>query len=505
MEQDFKTRMWIKKCQDKFGTDKTDYSLVEFKSSALKVKLICKKTNQIYEQRGDAHYKGQSCPCCKSNAKLTTEEVIRRIREKHGDSINTDRVNYINSTTKILLICNRNEQHPNWYARPDMVMFGGGQGCPLCAREKNANLCRLTTEEYIQKSKEKHDSRRKELGLLPYLYHKIEYIKTTEEVNHFCQELDENGEYHGDFWQLPLNHLKGKEGCKKCSLHGESKKELEVLSFINSLGLKIGENYIEKSRNILDSKKELDIYIHSKKVAIEFNGTYWHSAKFKDKNFHYQKSKECEEKDIRLIHIWEWMWNDERKQKILKNIILSACGLIEHKIYARKCKPEIIDLHTCSKETKQEIIDFFNNNNINGYRGAKYCCLLRYNEEIVHSFTFGYPFQGNNKYEYELIRGASLLGYSIIGGSSKLWSLFIKEINPESVVYYVDYNYFDGKSLKYLKPEFKYISHSLSFWNYNKQTGEVKNRQPMRNKELTNNLNIFKIYGAGTKTYVYNK
>ncbi len=449
------------------------YPEARFFKSREKIDIYCKK-HGIFKCTVSNHLKGRGCPKCAGKNKTTTEWILKA-QNIHDNKYDYSLINYKHSEDIGVIICPKHgkfEQLLHNHLR--------GRGCPKCNNEP-----KYTTNEWILKAKKVHGNK--------YFYGYAEYLGSKEFVTIDCIE-------HGLFYQRANNHLNG-QGCPKCS-HGNisSKAENEIISFLQNY-----INEIEQTNKFIISPKTIDIYIPSKKVAIEFNGTYWHSEIYRNKDYHYQKSLECSNKNIRLIHVWEWMWNDERKQKILKNIILSACGLIEHKIYARKCKSEIIDLHTCSKEQKQEIIDFFNNNNINGYRGAKYCCLLRHNEEIVHSFTFGYPFQGNNKYEYELIRGASKLGYSIIGGSSKLWSLFIKEINPESVVYYVDYNYFDGKSLKYLKPEFKYISHSLSFWNYNKQTGEVKNRQPMRNKELTNNLNIFKIYGAGTKTYVYNK
>ena len=64
--------------------------------------------------------------------------------------------------------------------------------------------------------------------------------------------------------------------------------------------------------------KEIDIYIPEIKLGIEFNGNYWHSLK--KQNYHLNKTKECENKNIRLIHIWEDEWvkdKDNIKNKLI--------------------------------------------------------------------------------------------------------------------------------------------------------------------------------------------
>lgn len=65
------------------------------------------------------------------------------------------------------------------------------------------------------------------------------------------------------------------------------------------------EKIIQHDRNVLNGQ-ELDFYIPSKKLAIEFNGNYWHSDLKKEKKYHFNKSKLADSKGIRLIHIWEY-------------------------------------------------------------------------------------------------------------------------------------------------------------------------------------------------------
>ena len=81
-------------------------------------------------------------------------------------------------------------------------------------------------------------------------------------------------------------------------------------------------NAILHNRQILGGQ-ELDIYIPSKKLAIEFNGDYWHSTAFKDIDYHQIKSINCIKKGIRLIHIFEHEWYNNESRTKLENIFYS--------------------------------------------------------------------------------------------------------------------------------------------------------------------------------------
>lgn len=55
--------------------------------------------------------------------------------------------------------------------------------------------------------------------------------------------------------------------------------------------------------NILNGL-ELDFYFPKLALAIEYNGTYWHSITFKSIDYHFYKSISCFNKGIRLIHFY---------------------------------------------------------------------------------------------------------------------------------------------------------------------------------------------------------
>lgn len=70
--------------------------------------------------------------------------------------------------------------------------------------------------------------------------------------------------------------------------------------------------------------KEIDIYLPDLKIGFEFNGIYWHSQEFKDKNYHLNKLKLANSKGIKLYFIWEdeWEYNKKEIKQWIKDILL---------------------------------------------------------------------------------------------------------------------------------------------------------------------------------------
>lgn len=88
-----------------------------------------------------------------------------------------------------------------------------------------------------------------------------------------------------------------------------SQGEKDLFDYIKSI---YDGDIIQHSRKII-APLELDIYLPDIGIAFEFNGIYWHSeAGGKDKYYHYNKWKQCKDKGIQLISIWEDDWNGHR-------------------------------------------------------------------------------------------------------------------------------------------------------------------------------------------------
>lgn len=153
-------------------------------------------------------------------------------------------------------------------------------------------------------------------------YLKLGYVYNEDLGNDYVSLTDQNTCKHTFVIQQLLFRRRvqyGKTICTICNnfKNGISEQEKELKSFLDSINIKYDSN-----TKILNSNKELDVYIPSINVAIEYNGSFWHSIRFKSKHkyYHFDKSLECFKQGICLIHIWEDEWifrKEETKQKIL--------------------------------------------------------------------------------------------------------------------------------------------------------------------------------------------
>lgn len=295
---------------------------------------------------------------------------------------------------------------------------------------------------------------------------KQEKLEAFERENN-CLEMEKVVSQYGQGWlslNLPtlvqgkykfisLEYIPQIEKYFKESLENRSHAEVEVFEYCRSL-LNEGMGIIRNSRRIIamgDSSLELDIYIPEKKVAIEFNGIYWHSKY--PKNYHLSKTQECERQGIRLLHIWEDLWSS--KKSIYKSIIASALGIYQRKIFARKCE--------CRELAPREYEEFLRINHIQGEVKSSLRLGLFYEGELVQ--VAGWGRSRFKEGEYELHRMCSLLNTQVVGGFSKL----IKHANLTSFISYIDRDLYTGSGyekvgchlIEVTKPGYFYVNTSL--------------------------------------------
>lgn len=209
-------------------------------------------------------------------------------------------------------------------------------------------------------------------------------------------------------------------------------------------------------RSVLDNSKEIDLYIPKNRIAIEFNGSYWHSDLFKNETYHQEKTIECAKKGIRLIHIFEYEWNDEDKKRKIISLINSAID---------KNKPTVIygrDTEVFEIET-YKAKEFLNEYHLQGYAQSSVKIGIYNNKELIGVMTFGKP-RFNSNYQWELIRLAWKENIRVIGGLEKMFNFFVKRYNPESIITYCDISKFTGNS--YTKLGFKADKESITKPNY---------------------------------------
>ena len=255
--------------------------------------------------------------------------------------------------------------------------------------------------------------------------------------------------------------------------------------------------FFHKKENIIQNywfkniQKEIDIFISDLKLGFEFNGNYWHSELYKSQFYHQEKSLLCKKENIQLIHIFEYEW--ENKNNIIQSLIKSKLGIFIKKIYARKCIIKELDY--------KEYAKFCNENHLQGECGAKVKLGLFYQNELVQIISFGVP-RFTDKYEWEIIRECSKLGYYILGGKEKLWKYFLKKYNPNSIISYCDFSKFNGDSYLRLGFKLKQLNKPGFVW-WDSKTKQVYQRSPWKHQEMKEKY--IKIYDCGQLVFIYKK
>lgn len=271
---------------------KYEYTLLstEYKNSKTKLKCICPRKHKVEVCWGDFKQK-YWCIECAGTKKKTIEEVREFFESVNYTLLTTE---YKNNISKLDYKCTRGHEHStSWHD-----FSSGGNRCPICSRKK----------------KKTYDEVEKSFKAAGYTLLSKEYKNSHEYLDYECDA--------GHINRIRGYHFSQDGRCPDCfALSKSSKPEKEIVKFIRSI---MSNNHIiRNSRKILNGK-ELDIYIPSKKLAIEYNGLYWHSEeKGKDKYYHYNKTKLCAEKGIRLITIFEdeFLADKEKVFAKLKSII----------------------------------------------------------------------------------------------------------------------------------------------------------------------------------------
>ena len=280
--------------------------------------------------------------------------------------------------------------------------------------------------------------------------------------------------------------------CTICNPIGEqnSIKEKDLLEFI-------ANNYTGEIISSYRDKLEIDIYLPELNLGFEFNGLYWHSEKFKDKNYHINKTNHFKNKGIRIIHIWEddWLF----RKDIIKSQILNIFGKSK-KIYARKCSIKEVGV----KDARL----FLDNNHIQGFVNSVKKIGIYYENELVSIMTFDHN-EGRKKMAvdgWNLSRFCNKLEYNVVGGASKLLNYFIREYKTSRVISYADKDWSIGNLYYALGfenigdsiPDYKYIvdGERVHKSRYKKDRLGIKDNNITESQRMME-LNIHRIYDCG--------
>lgn len=181
---------------------KYDYSKVNYLTTKLKVEILCNEHGPFFQSPAN-HIKGQGCPECAKISRATSQrysakEFISSIKEIHGGKYDYSEVNYINSQTKVKIIC---PLHGSFTMKPNSHF--NGQGCPKCGRISAIKNIALDYSIFLERAEKVHLNR--------YEYFEETYKNYTTKMQIFCSE-------HGFFEQTPHSHISMKTGCPQCGI-----------------------------------------------------------------------------------------------------------------------------------------------------------------------------------------------------------------------------------------------------------------------------------------------
>ena len=309
-----------------------------------------------------------------------------------------------------------------------------------------------------------------------------------------------NLERYGVIYACLAKHVQDSNG-KQIS---QSNKEFSML--LENSGIKNVEvefslkkySYDIKVGNILI---EIDpAYTHNSTIGPYFHGKHLEP---KSKDYHQQKTKFAQENGYQCIHVWDW----DQLEKVI--YMLSN----REKIYARECEVKEVDL-----ETTKGFLNLYHLQN--SCRNQEIRLGLYYKEQLVEVMTFGKP-RYNSKYQWELLRLCTRPDYIVVGGANKLFSHFINQYNPLSVISYCDNSKFSGNVYTQLGMNYNGCSHPRCHW-YNIKTKQhitdnllcqrgadqllgTTYGKGTNNKEIMIKEGFVEVYDCGQSTYTWEK
>lgn len=175
-----------------------------------------------------------------------------------------------------------------------------------------------------------------------------------------------------------FNVLYGKVKSCGCALVGRSENSPahEVYKFVLSLSPDTQESIWSAPCAI--GGKEYDIYIPSKKLAIEYHGLYWHSEEYKKEESHLSKLRFAQERGDRLIQIFSDEWDKKRPvmEEMLSFLISPYKG--------KRVRP----VYSIETSTSSEVRAFLNKHHYLGAASGCLTAIARHEEVIIGASVF---------------------------------------------------------------------------------------------------------------------
>lgn len=287
-----------------------------------------------------------------------------------------------------------------------------------------------------------------------------------------------------------------KPRCQNCDSQHGSKWQQEIAEYVRTLGF---VDTVCNDTKTLPNNFELDVFVPSKKFAIECNGLYWHSqAAGKHRAYHELKKKSAHDVNITLIQLFEDEW-ELRKPQVM-SLIAHKLGCFVKKVGARSCT--IVENNELARLKLKEW-------HLEGVgRHSEIGLLLRdKNGTDIAAMTLGKPLHKKSDY-YELQRFACEPGTIIVGGLSKLVKYAINKLQCSHLMTYVDTRLGNGNG--YIYAGFRLTKTTgLRFWwtDFKKRFNRFKFKATTEKSEneVAKEAGVYKIYACANNVFELKK
>ena len=442
--------------------DTYDYSKVRFTGAHKPVRIICQEHGE-FKQSPSTHSRGHGCPKCAPNYVKKAIDYVDECTRIHKGKYTYPSQDYETVHDKIIIICpHHGEFKLRAYAHKQ------GQGCYKCGRTSSAIANRMPEKEFKNRVKA--------------IYGEVPKYKLRQDFSEVSNpKLYAYCKIHGKVKTTARDFLYSSHYCAECRKQLESKPQRAAGAIAESLTkAEVLSNYR------LKNNKQIDVYIPKYKIGIEVNGLYWHDEHTKSRSYHQKKSLQAQKQGIFVMHFWDYEVNE--KPDLVTSMMKNALGK-STRVYARNTKVREISSASANQ--------FLEANHIQGKCKSKIKYGLFLGDELLSVMTFDKP-RFDSKYDWELIRFATKLGHSVVGGASKLLKAFEVSYNPASILSYANFRISKGNVYETLgftrlgltTPNYFYYKGKVKVSRYAAQKSKLKKLLAKYDPDLSERDNL---------------
>jgi len=396
-----------------------DFSKFKYEGTYSEGIVICPEHGEVIRKYKDLIRTGSACRFCA--CRYDTPTFIQKILKSHpGDTAENydfSDIEYTGINGKYEIFC---KKHGGIFSQvgaslvlpePNLLI------CPVCNVNNRIEAQYYDLDKFLSNAPEAS----KELDD----FSDSKYLGSKLPIDIRCK-------FHNLVYSLRPNDYNNGDRCPKCSSSVKSKPEMEIFDLVTSWGI----DAISRKKWDVVGGKEIDIYIPSKGIGIEYNGLFYHRKRDKRDRYNneraslttiFEKSTSALKNGSFIIQIFEdeWLYHRAAVENRLKSIL----GISE-RVYARDCELKLV--------TPSECKDFENTWHVQGHVSCQIALGLYLEGVLVSCMTFGRPrFESyTHNDSFEMLRFCA--SCSVVGGFSKILKNFIRTYNPSRVISYSD-------------------------------------------------------------------